>query len=249
MPFSGCQRLMLSPKKRMIPSRLQFFNRGAELGFVGPGVVPDMKLQHVDGVDAKLLADQVGILENVLGGEDVAVLVFGQRRPAVVCRRNLRRRIEPLAGVALHDLAQQAHRSCPRRRPMRCQRSCSPGRRPTACAARDSLSSDPLHPLMPQSPWAMSLTSNPVRPSLRYFIMASFEKVLVNRLRLCELRQHISKPRRLALGRVLTFRFWPRFRCSDFSIGLIKIIVSARPASGCLMKLDHTEERSLSHEI
>src|SRR4029077_16890003 len=37
-------------------------------------------------------------------------------------------------------------------------------------ASKDSRSSEPLHPLMPQRPWAISLTSNPVRPSLRYFI-------------------------------------------------------------------------------
>lgn len=34
----------------------------------------------------------------------------------------------------------------------------------------DRSSSDPLHPPMPQSPGAMSLTSIPVRPNFRYFI-------------------------------------------------------------------------------
>src|SRR5580704_8093811 len=41
-------------------------------------------------------------------------------------------------------------------------------------ALRDSVSSEPLQPLIPHNPWAMSLTSKPVRPSLRYFMMASF---------------------------------------------------------------------------
>src|SRR5580698_17117 len=40
-------------------------------------------------------------------------------------------------------------------------------------AASDSLSSEPLHPLMPQRPCALSLTSNPVRPNFRYFIDVS----------------------------------------------------------------------------
>src|SRR5579864_295820 len=41
---------------------------------------------------------------------------------------------------------------------------------------RDSPSSDPVHPLIPQSPSPISLTSKFVRPSLRYFIIASSKK-------------------------------------------------------------------------
>src|SRR5581483_11107708 len=39
-------------------------------------------------------------------------------------------------------------------------------------AASDSSSSEPLQPLIPHNPWAISLISNPVRPSVRYFISA-----------------------------------------------------------------------------
>ena len=67
-----------------------------------------MKLQHIDAIHLQLFPDQVGILEYVLGREDVAVLVLRQRRPAIVCRRNLRRRIQALAFVALHGLAQES---------------------------------------------------------------------------------------------------------------------------------------------
>src|SRR6185437_16686091 len=38
----------------------------------------------------------------------------------------------------------------------------------------DSASEEPLHPLMPQSPYATSLTSQPVRPSFLYFMSALF---------------------------------------------------------------------------
>src|ERR1017187_5600925 len=45
-----------------------------------------------------------------------------------------------------------------------------PSSTPSCIAAKDSLSSEPLHPLIPHNPWAMSLTSKPVRPRLRYFM-------------------------------------------------------------------------------
>src|SRR6202140_392850 len=38
---------------------------------------------------------------------------------------------------------------------------------------RDSPSSDPVHPLIPQSPSPTSLTSKLVRPNLRYFMIKS----------------------------------------------------------------------------
>src|SRR5215471_20801208 len=45
--------------------------------------------------------------------------------------------------------------------------------------ASDSRSSEPVHPLMPQRPSPISLTSKFVFPSLRYFMIASSELLLV----------------------------------------------------------------------
>src|SRR6202790_1153393 len=58
---------------------LQFLHGGAELRFGAPGVVPDVELQEIDRIHAQLFADEVGVLENVLRGENVAVLIFRQR--------------------------------------------------------------------------------------------------------------------------------------------------------------------------
>src|ERR1700730_19293550 len=44
----------------------ELLDRIAKFRLVGPAVVPDMELQQIDGVDSKLSADQVGVLENVV---------------------------------------------------------------------------------------------------------------------------------------------------------------------------------------
>src|SRR5579859_2036835 len=87
---------------------LQFLDRRPKLRLACPRIIPNMKLQQVDRVHPKLLADHVRILEHVLRRENIAVLVLGPRRPAVVSWGYLRRRIDPLAcRVTGHDLAQQ----------------------------------------------------------------------------------------------------------------------------------------------
>src|ERR1700683_2356457 len=72
--------------------------------------------------------------------------------------------------------------------------------------ASDSWPSEPLQPLIPQSPWPISLTSNPVRPSLRYFMhfLASSEfRTLLPEARLPDgagIGQHVSEARLVRAG-------------------------------------------------
>src|ERR1700722_2097605 len=87
---------------------LELFYGRAEFRFVSPAVVPNVKLQQVDGVDPQLLANEIGVLEDMLRRKNIAVFIFGQRGPPVVGRRNLRRGVNSLTGIARHDLAQQA---------------------------------------------------------------------------------------------------------------------------------------------
>jgi hypothetical protein len=56
---------------------LELFDGVAKLGAVGPAIVPDVELQQVDGVDAEGVADPVGVGEDVIGGENVVVVVGG----------------------------------------------------------------------------------------------------------------------------------------------------------------------------
>ena len=56
---------------------LQLFNGVAKIGIGGPTVIPDVKLQDVDFVDAKLFANQARVLEDVLGGKNLGYLDWG----------------------------------------------------------------------------------------------------------------------------------------------------------------------------
>ena len=67
-----------------------------------------MKLQQIDRVHAQFLADQVGILENVVRGKHVVIFVFRERGPLVIGGRDFRRGVQPLRGVARHGFAEQA---------------------------------------------------------------------------------------------------------------------------------------------
>src|SRR5205814_1261641 len=58
---------------RAIP--LEFLDRAAEVGLVGPGVVPDVVLKQVNGIGAELFANQIGVSENVIGRKDVVILI------------------------------------------------------------------------------------------------------------------------------------------------------------------------------
>ena len=80
--------------KELDPSILfQFFDRRSKLRLIGPAVVPNVELQHINAVDAEFLPDQIRIFENMLSGKDVAVLVLRQCRPAIIGRWYLRCRI------------------------------------------------------------------------------------------------------------------------------------------------------------
>src|SRR5208282_1355861 len=86
----------------------QFLDGVLEFGLLGPSVVPNMKLQDVDFIDAKLFADQARVLEDVLSGKHLAIFGFGAGGPLAVHGRNFRGGIEPLVFVARDDVAEQA---------------------------------------------------------------------------------------------------------------------------------------------
>ena len=84
----------------------QFFDRGAELGVVGPAIVPHMELQNIDGIDAKFFADQVGVFEDVILGKNIVIFVLRERRPFVIGGRNFGGGVEALF-IARHGFAEQ----------------------------------------------------------------------------------------------------------------------------------------------
>lgn len=51
----------------------ELLDRIAKFRFVGPAVVPNVKLQQIDGVDSKLFPDQVGVLENMVRGKNILI--------------------------------------------------------------------------------------------------------------------------------------------------------------------------------
>src|SRR5271157_4146154 len=78
---------------------LELLHRVAEVGFVGPCVLPDVKLKQVNGVGTEVPADFVGIAEDVCGGEDLGVGIRRQRWPLEVAWRDFRGGVEAAAGV------------------------------------------------------------------------------------------------------------------------------------------------------
>ena len=81
--------------------------RREQLPLRGDEDAPDVELKKIDGIRSELFADQIGVLENVVGRKNVVVFVLGQRRRAQVCRRNLRRRVKALAFVAGNRLSEK----------------------------------------------------------------------------------------------------------------------------------------------
>ena len=66
-----------------------------------------MKLQKVDRVEAKFLADLIRIFDDVIGGKYVVIVVSGERGPFAVGRRNFRGGIEAFF-ITCHGFAEQA---------------------------------------------------------------------------------------------------------------------------------------------
>src|SRR5262249_40526272 len=83
---------------------LQFLDRAAEPRIVRPRVVPDVILQDVDGFGAKSLADQLCILENMVGRKNVLQFIFWRCWPLHVLRWNLRCGLDTFAFTARPDL-------------------------------------------------------------------------------------------------------------------------------------------------
>jgi hypothetical protein len=66
-----------------------------------------VKLQQIDRIGSELLADQISVLENVIWRKNVVVFVTGLSWPAIIFRRNFRRRIKPLALVLGNRLSEK----------------------------------------------------------------------------------------------------------------------------------------------
>ena len=91
----------------------EFLDGFAKFRLVSPAIVPNVKLQDIDRIFAKFFADQFCVLENMFGGEDFAVFVFGRGGPLVVHGRNFGRGVKPVNRwvteiIALQDFAEQA---------------------------------------------------------------------------------------------------------------------------------------------
>src|SRR6185369_11761135 len=71
-------------------------------------VVPDVELQKIDGCSSNFFEDHVGVLADVIVGEDFTVGIFCGGGPFSILRRNLRGGVETLAGIALDQLAEKA---------------------------------------------------------------------------------------------------------------------------------------------
>ncbi len=82
--------------------------QGALPAIVGrPLIGPDVQLLQVECRDADVLQTLLGVLADVVGGEDVVERVRRPRRPLAVLRGNLGGDVETLAGMSLQRLAQQ----------------------------------------------------------------------------------------------------------------------------------------------
>src|ERR1700732_1492019 len=95
------------------PITSEFLDRIAKFRFVGPGVVPNMKLQQIDVVDPEFFPDQISVFQHMVGRKNILILVLSPRRPLAIHWRNLGSRIQTLAWVGSRsipgqDLAEQA---------------------------------------------------------------------------------------------------------------------------------------------
>ena len=115
-----------------------------------------------------MLANQIGVPEDVLAREYFAVFILGHAGQRwfiggildaeyslnlftpMICASRLSLLPSPYPHAESKKLQPRSTASC--------------------CAAIDSPSSDPLQPPIPHNPCPISLTKNPVRPSQRYFI-------------------------------------------------------------------------------
>ena len=66
-----------------------------------------MELQNVDGIDAKFLADLVGVFQDVILGKYIVIFVFRERGPFVIGGRNLGSGVKAFL-VAGHGFAKQS---------------------------------------------------------------------------------------------------------------------------------------------
>ncbi len=85
----------------------EFVDGIEEFRVARPVIVPDMKLQDIDGVLLQGFSDLLRVLEDVFAGEDFVVGVLRPRWPLIILGRNLGGGIETFTGILLDQLAKK----------------------------------------------------------------------------------------------------------------------------------------------